>query len=364
MQLFRLLLLLLFFANPIIKKVFAQINFERNNAITVLNKNGDTLKSPWAGGFNSVQFSEIDLNLDGILDLFVFDRTGNRISTFINTGVKNEVSYQYAPSYISYFPKNLRSWVLLRDYNCDGKIDLFTYINGGMAAYKNTSTTELRFSLDNSKVKSNYRPDSDTNNYIPLAISSNDIPAIDDIDNDGDLDILTFSVLGSYVEYHKNLSIERYGTCGNLDYQLSNNCWGFFYENGLDNGIVLDDTCLFNINNPQKQNELKKHSGSTLFTLDIDANNSKELVLGDISYNNLVMLTNGDLSPNLSQSYITSSDSAFPKNNGALEAVNLNVFPAGYYFDVNNDSIKDLIVSTNCQNGCSNWENVLFLQKF
>ena len=83
MNLKNFLLLLLLSSNLIISDLFAQINFERNNSIVVLKTNGDTLKNPWAGGFNSVQFSEIDLNLDGIKDLFVFDRTGNRISTFI-----------------------------------------------------------------------------------------------------------------------------------------------------------------------------------------------------------------------------------------------------------------------------------------
>lgn len=343
-------------------EITAQINFERNDSIIVLATNGDTLKNPWAGGFNSVQFSEIDLNLDGIMDLFVFDRTGNRVSTYINAGIPNQVTYQYDPFYVQYFPNDLKSWVLLRDYNCDGKIDLFTYSSGAMAAYKNTSTTALSFVLDSFKINSNYTPDTDTNNYVPLYISATDIPAIDDIDNDGDLDILTFSILGSKIEYHKNLSIERNGNCESLDFQLSNKCWGYFHENDLNNGVVLNDTCEFNIDNPQKQGEQKKHSGSTLFTLDVDANTSKELVLGDLSYNNFVMLTNSDISPNLDNSYMIASDAAFPQNNGSTVAVNLEVFPAGYYVDVNNDGIKDLIAATNCHSGCNNKENILYYE--
>ena len=356
-------LLLLFAAlSLMVSTTFAQINFERNDAILVLKENGDTLKNPWAGGFNSVQFSEIDLNLDGIMDLFVFDRTGNRVSTYINSGIPNQVAYQHAPSYVPYFPQDLKSWVLLRDYNCDGKIDLLTYSSGAIAAYLNTSTTELSFALDSFKINSNYSPDTDTTNYLPLYISSSDIPAIDDIDNDGDLDILTFSILGSKIEYHKNLSIERNGNCNELDFQLSNKCWGYFHENALNNGVVLNDTCDFNISNPQKQQSEKKHSGSTLFTLDVDANTSKELVLGDLSYNNFVMLTNSDVSSTLDNSYMIASDSLFPQNNGSTVAVNLEVFPAGYYLDVNNDNIKDLIASTNCHSGCNNKENVLYYE--
>ncbi|MGB0887569.1 MAG: T9SS type A sorting domain-containing protein [Vicingaceae bacterium] len=348
------------------KATYAQINFERNDSIIVLNENNDTLKNPWVGGFNSVQFSEIDLNLDGIKDLFVFDRTGNRISTFINTGVSGLITYIHAPSYINNFPKNLKDWVLLRDYNCDGKIDIFSSNNGQVSAYKNTSATTLSFVLDSFRVHSDYNPDGNTspNNpngdpvYLPLNINSSDIPVFDDIDNDGDVDILTFSILGSYIEYHKNLSIEKNGDCSDLDYQLSNKCWGFFHEKALNNGVVLNDTCNYNINNPQKYSSNKKHSGSTLLTLDIDANNSKELVLGDVSYDNFVMLTNGDASPNLDNSYMTAYDSLFPQNNNATQAVKINVFPAGFYIDVNNDNIKDLIASPNCKNGCVNNKNV------
>ncbi len=359
---------LLLLPNLINCSVFAQINFERNDSIIVLETNGDTLKNPWAGGFNSVQFSEIDLNFDGIKDLFVFDRTGNRISTFINAGTPNQVTYKHAPSYIQYFPQNLQSWALLRDYNCDGKMDIFTYSSGAMAAYKNTSTTELSFVLDSFKVHSDYNPDGNItpNNptggpyYTPLFISSTDIPAIDDIDNDGDLDVLTFRLSGSYIEYHKNLSIERNGSCDSLDFQLSNRCWGFFHEHPLDNGVTLNDTCQYNINVPQKTDDNKKHSGSTLLTLDVDANNSKELVLGDVSYNNFVMLTNGDASPNLDHSYITAYDSLFPQNNSTTTPVDINVFPAGYYLDVNNDNVKDLIAAPNCNNGCENMNNVFY----
>ena len=117
----------------------AQLNFSRNDSFVVLNNNGDTLKNAWTGGFNSSQFSEIDLDLDGTMDLLAFDKADNRIATFINSGIPNQSSYKHAPEYISNFPE-LHDWVLLRDYNCDGKMDIFTYSSGGMSVYKNTST--------------------------------------------------------------------------------------------------------------------------------------------------------------------------------------------------------------------------------
>ena len=348
-----------FFTTLCFVKVYGQINFMRYDTVIVLANNGDTLENPWAGGFNSVQFSEVDLNLDGKKDLFVFDRTGNRISTYINAGIPNQVSYKHDPSYIKYFPA-LRDWVLFRDYNCDGKMDIFTYYSGGMSAYKNTSTsTLLDFTLDTNLVYSDYNPDT-APNFINLYISSADIPAIDDIDGDGDLDVLTFSITGSYVEYHKNLSMEKNGNCDSLDFQLRNKCWGFFRENFSNNSVTLYDTCSFNINNPERNSGGNKHAGSTLFTLDVDANNSKELVLGDISFSNFTMLTNGDASPNLDASSMIAQDSVFPQNNTNTLATDIAIFPAGFYLDVNNDNVKDLIAATNCYNGCKNSSNVWY----
>ena len=339
---------------------YSQTNFSKHDSIIVLNSIGDTLANPWAGGFNSVQFSEIDANIDGFKDLFVFDRTGHRVSIYLNKGIPNQSIYTHAPFYNQFFPE-LHDWVLLRDYNCDGMMDIFTYSSGGMAIYINTSTTFLSFSLKTNLLHSDYNPDGDTttNNptgapvFINLYVSSSDIPAIDDIDNDGDLDVLTFSITGSYVEYHKNLSIEKNGNCDSLDFQLSNKCWGFFKENLTSNSVALFDTCSFNIDNPERYSGGNKHAGSTLLTLDVDSNNSKDLVLSDVSYNNFTLLINQDTSSNLTASSIASQDSVFPSNTNSTLATKIDIFPAGFYLDINNDNVKDLVAAPNCFNAVS-----------
>lgn len=355
---------LLFFSSIFLNPLLAQEYFVRNTSVQVFDQLNNQYAKPWVGGFNHIQVSEIDLNLDGRNDLFVFDRSGFNISTFINNGTPNTIDYSFAPQYKDSFP-DLHDWVLFRDYNCDGKMDIFTYSSGGAAVYKNTSTTQLSFQLVTGLIYSDFLPDDGINNSINLYISSTDIPVIDDVDSDGDLDILTFSILGTYVEYHKNLSIETYGVCDSLKFELSNDCWGFFAENAANNSVTLNDTCDFNIANPQRlaliNNELnietqttKKHSGSTMFTLDLDANGSKELVLGDVSFNNLVVLYNGDTTSNFTASYMTFEDLNFPENNSSTVAVDMDIFPVGFYIDVNNDNVKDLLVTNNCYSGCEN----------
>ena len=61
-----------------ILNVSAQMILNRDTTIQVI-ENGVVFNSAFAGGINSAQFSEIDLNLDGLIDLVIFDKSGNKI---------------------------------------------------------------------------------------------------------------------------------------------------------------------------------------------------------------------------------------------------------------------------------------------
>jgi len=322
---------------------FSQMVLNRDTSLTFL-ENGQEFSSPLSGGINAGQFSNIDLNLDGVMDIVVFDKSGNKLSPFIN----DNGDFIYTPKYRTNFP-NLHDWVLLVDYNCDGKNDIFTYSSGGMAVYLNTSTTELEFTLITPLVLSDYG-----SNNLNIYISPVDIPAIADIDYDGDLDVLTFSILGGFVEYHKNMSMELYGNCDSLVYEFSESCWGLFYE-GLNSYILNCPSCICpQITNTTPTNAKQKHAGSTLLAIDVDNDNDKDLVLGDISYNNLNLLINGGDNQN---AIMTAVDSVFPQNYSNTLAAEMHVYPASYYIDVTNDGVKDLIVTTNSENNSENFES-------
>ena len=91
-----------------------------------------------------------------------------------------------------------------------------------------------------------------------------------------------------------------------------------------------------------------------MLAIDIDNDNDKDLVLGDVSFNNLNLLINGGDNQN---ALMISVDSVFPENNSNTIAANMHVYPASYYLDVTNDGIKDLIVTTNSQNNSENFES-------
>ena len=110
--------------------------------------------------------------------------------------------------------------------------------------------------------------------YTNILVTYADYPAITDIDNDGDLDILTFWGMGAFVEMHKNLSMEKYGVPDSLDYEKTENCWGHFAENEESNEITLD-TC-FGAKEKFIPNNKDRHAGSTFLVIDLDGDNDKD----------------------------------------------------------------------------------------
>ena len=76
---------------------------------------------------------------------------------------------------------------------------------------------------------------------LALYVSSSDIPAIVDVDFDGDIDVLTFHIGGEYLRYHKNMSRELYGHSDSLVFELKNECWGAFREDVSTNSVFLNE---------------------------------------------------------------------------------------------------------------------------
>lgn len=306
--------------------------------------NNNFLKHPWVGGHNCVQLSEIDINFDGIQDLFVFDRTGHKVSVYVNGGILNTIDYYDSThKYAKKFP-HLEDWAILRDFNCDGKMDIFTYAItvGGIKVWKNTSTAgNLQFTLQTPYLKSNYG-----SSVSNLYCSRVDLPAIDDVDGDGDLDVLTFDFSGTYLEFHINKSKELGYNCDSLIFQLDpNGCWGNFKENPSNCNIILASTCrMMNPDSLRKQNGKELHAGSCTLCFDLNNDGDKEVLIGDISCCNMTLLTNGGTPTSAN---MIAKDTAFPSYN---IPINFNIFPCGFYLDLNNDGKRDLIVAPNAPN--------------
>jgi len=361
----KFLLLLLITVNCKLETVncFAQ-SYVRTDTIPV-KENSNWLKMPWVGGHNYCQFSDLDINFDGIKDLFVFDRTGHKVTTYINGGTPNTVDYYDSTfKYASKFP-HLEDWVLLRDYNCDGKPDIFTYAItvGGIKVWRNTSSGgNLQFTLQTPYVMSNYNP-----SVANLYCSRVDIPTIDDVDGDGDLDVLTFDFSGLQIEFHINKSKELGYNCDSLIFQLDpNGCWGNFQENMSNCSVYLGSVCRHanpdssQIEDGKQMSNIEatreRHAGSCSVCIDMDDDGDKEIILGDLSCCGMTLLTNGGTP---SSANMIAKDTIFPSNN---IPVNILTFPCGYFLDVNNDGNRDLIAAPNAPGISIDNENIWYYE--
>jgi len=334
---YRLIAVLLFFTLPVSAQYYPNYSIP----VSVGTKN---LPLAWVGGLNNPQFSAADLNNDGIKDLVIFDREGNKFLTFLNNNTPNTVSYTYAPKYELNFPE-ITDWALLVDFNHDNIADIFAHTTLGIQVFKGyyNSEGELSFSL--------YYPllyFFNMQSYVNLLVSSVDIPAIVDVDNDGDLDVLTFDQFGGFVSYFKNLSEEKgYGT-DTLTFTRQEYCWGKFFEPANRRAKELQQPC------PWRIEEGVRHSGSTLLAFDNDKDGDKEMVLGDLGFDNLVYLLNGGDSINASMTW---QDTLFPSYSHSAD---IPSFPAAFYLDLDNDGLNDIVASPNQEFGSQNIANVWY----
>ena len=332
----------------------SQFNFERVENIPVV-RDGANLELAWSGGFNNPQFSNIDIDMDGIQDLFVFDRSGNVSLLFLTSVQGNEITYTLALEYLDNFPE-LSGWVLLIDYNSDGKADIFTHSDaipgGGIAVYKNISeANNPAFELASELLFSHAEYESGSFDF-PLFVNFADIPSFVDIDEDGDLDVLTFSIGGAELEYHENQSQENHGDSEHFEFEMKNACWGYFKESSLDNAITLFDTCLTNVINPKSNEGRAIHIGSTVLGLDLNGDDVKDLLIGDITATNLIALVNGGTTQS---GIMVEQFPDFPSN---TVGINLVAFPAPYLADIDGDNINDLVVSPNAPNTSNNFSSI------
>lgn len=315
----------------------AQFTYLMDQNIPVKDAAGNSIPMPWAGGLNSAQCNTLDLNDDGKMDLVLFDRMANKVLTYINTNNQ----YLYAPEYEFLFPTDVTNWILLRDFNCDGKKDIFTGDPLGVKVYTNItqpggqlSWKRFLFFVAPGVPKSNVLLTKGFS-LVNLQLQYDDLPAIIDADGDGDLDIFNMRYTGySTVEYHQNFSKENYGTCDSLVFERITQTWGNFTECGCGKFAFNGALC-----SSLPGGRTEHAGGKSLLMLDVDSDQDLDLIFSEASCTNLYLLKN----TGTTQNPIISSASTFPDTN----PVNLVIFPAAYYEDVDFDGVNDLIASPN-----------------
>lgn len=313
------------------------------------------MANPWSGGLNIPQFSEGDLNNDGILDLIVYDKSSKTVETFINNGTQNKIDYKHAPEYKNSFPKVVDNFLLARDYDMDGIVDIFFFdrlITGAFGigvrqGYYDQDT--LKFKATHIDLLSAYDRRFTRNPISRIFIINTDLPSISDIDGDGDLDVTTFTSDLSYpgnLFFYKNMSVERGYNGDSLNqFVLETPCMGLFEESGT-NYVTLSpskDSCVNNIYY-QYFRRGARHIGASVTFEDYDGDGIQDAFLGGVSYNNVKMVRMQDSSTVATMDTFigVEQDTFFPSTD---KSVDIYSFPSVYFLDVNNDGKRDMIGS-------------------
>lgn len=306
----------------------AQYSFHFDSS-RVETENGP-LALPWAGGINSAQYHTMDLNGDDLKDLVVFDRFTNKLQTFLNSGDE----YIYAPQYELFFPADLEGWVIFKDYNCDGRKDIFTNTLFGIKVYRNVSTGDYPAW----EVAADPVFTSGSSGQVNLQVNITDIPGIADLDNDGDLDILVYNFAsGGYIRHHRNMSVEKYGNCDHLEFERVSTQWGEFEECECDFFAFGSQTCA----DVENSARIKHAGGKSIALFDHDGDGDQDLIMSQEDCNKLYYLENQG---NADDALMLDFSMDYPQ---ASNPAHFELFPAAFFEDVNFDNLPDLIASPN-----------------
>jgi hypothetical protein len=314
----------------------AQFSYVLEQSIPVKDESGSMIPLAWAGGLNAAHYSTMDINHDGKDDLVLFDRAADKIFTFVNDN--NE--YRYAPELEDFFPADITNWLLLRDYNCDGKKDIFTGSLFGIAVYINTTSGDgplswEKFIFFSGEGKSEALLTTGlSGTKINLQLQFDDLPSITDADGDGDLDIFNLRYAGEgSIEFHRNYSKERYGTCDSLDFEKVTSKWAGLAECDCGEFAFNDADC------GATGGRTQHAAGKSLLMLDVDGNASLDILFSEADCSNLYALINEGTTENP----VINSYSIFPESS----PVNFVIFPAAFYEDIDFDGRRDLISTPN-----------------
>ncbi|MBP6385361.1 MAG: T9SS type A sorting domain-containing protein [Pseudarcicella sp.] len=317
----------------IIKQSYAQkFEFEISNDI-VLDVENIRLNNPWAGGLNAPQFSTCKINNDTIDDLVVFERSSQILYIYIATkNNEGKFYWKYTPGYEKLFPE-ISSWILMVDYDNDGKKDIFTKATAGIKVYRNTSSeNELSWKLESPLLMTQ-----GFTSEINLAVPSSDLPAITDIDNDGDIDILVFQADGNTVEFHKNLSQDKKDESNRLIFKKIGLCWGNFRKEHFAD-IKFDIDCEGYKDTLGIKNKRIMHAGNSLLLLDLNSDGKKDVLYGHVTANRLGQMYNIGT---LNHAIFDKAEYNYP----VQKPVDMPNFASPFFEDVDFDNKKDLIVA-------------------
>jgi hypothetical protein len=313
----------------------------------------DTVTNPFAGGLNYPRYAKIDVDGDGREELVAFDRADNRLTVFANQGAPGQPRYVYAPDLGRHFPlQALNSVFALVDCDGDGKKDLITAGNNDLVIFKNITQPggTLKWKIAYNPLQTRY---SVTGPASTLYNLQTDIPGFADVDQDGDMDVLVYNVVGTRIELHKNWAMDSLNRADTLYLVLASQCFGHFAEayNSVLNSyhIYLNEFCgtEFRLaDGPHtpgggQQPTQTAHAGGAIIPIQLNADSLIDLIVSDDGPTMMASVINGGTR---AIAHIIAADSTYPRTD---TAVNIPSFPVGFYLDFDEDGLRDLVIAPN-----------------
>ena len=259
--------------------------------------------APFNGGIDNARIQFVDIDADGKLDLFAFDRD-TTLNYYKNVGTSTEPYYKLISTrFQNLFFKN---WYYFVDIDNDNDYDLFAGNDPQVVRFfRNTGTPQNpSFTLEINELH--------TNTDEIVFSESNCVPTFCDIDNDGDKDFFTGTSVGQ-VTYYKNI-----GSASSFSFEFITDFW--------QNLLIIS---------PADNN---RHGASSIEFAALKGNGVFDLFWGDLYSHGIYRIqNNGTVSaPNMAI-----ADSTYPHPD--------SYYSLGYnsqrFADVDNDGKKDLFVS-------------------
>ncbi len=328
----------------------ASAQFEGQTYMSTTNakvfKNGIERTLAWSGGFNNPQISMADINNDNKPDLVIYERFNKQVKTFVNIGTAGNPDYRYEPWYALNFP-TAYEYLILADYNNDGIEDLFDRGLTGFQVYRGYYDSENRLAFTFYKALF-YNNDSQSSGSVNAYADPADIPAIYDIDGDGDLDFVGFYAGGSRLYYYRNMRVEDGLPADSIRIKLRDRCWGKAFQD-IYRTYNLANSC--SNNGLAKQTEGSEHTGNTLCAVDIDGDGDADLLNGNLAFNDIQLLING-------KAQSTNGIDSFVSQDTLWQFYNNPTWPAAFNLDIDDDGDKDILITPHADGFSDNYKTI------
>lgn len=275
---------------------------------------GNPVALPFTGGINSPLHQFVDIDGDGDLDLFIFDNDLG-IDFYRNEGTPASPRFALRNDLITLPPFVV--WFRFADFDGDGLMDFLTEDSAtyqGVRVFKNTG----------SQISPHFTE------LIPLLLDTagaavftggNSIPVLADIDDDGDLDILSANITGT-INFYRNV-----GTATQPRYAFVTGTW-----EGI---LIFGDTCTTAASRPSTD----AHGAAAYSFADIDNDGDLDMFVGDLFWTGVFFIRNIGSRQNPDMQCVTAH---FPAN----EPMVSTGFNQTSFVDIDADGDLDLFVGT------------------